>query len=114
MITKERRREFLTLSPEKKTDIIQLLTLSPEEKTEIIQILDGINKTPNVVGGNARIRNTRIPVWSLVQSHEMGASELEILEAHPELTQTDLENAWVYAETFPDEIANAIAANESD
>jgi uncharacterized protein (DUF433 family) len=100
MITKELRQK--------------LLTLSPEEKTEIIQLLDGINKTPRVVGGAARIRNTRIPVWSLCQSHQMGASDLEILEAHPELTQTDLINAWVYAETFPDEIERAILANEAD
>jgi uncharacterized protein (DUF433 family) len=100
MITKELRQE--------------LLTLSPEEKTEIIQLLDGINKTPKVVGGAARIRNTRIPVWSLVQSHQMGASDLEILEAYPELTQTDLINAWFYAETFTAEIEQAIAANEAD
>jgi uncharacterized protein (DUF433 family) len=98
MITKELRQE--------------LLTLSPEEKNEIIQLLDGINKTPKVVGGAAR--NTRIPVWSLVQSRQMGASDLEILEAHPELTQTDLNNAWFYAETFPDEIEQAIADNEAD
>jgi uncharacterized protein (DUF433 family) len=41
----------------------------------------------------ARIRNTRIPVWSLVQSRQMGASDLEILEAYPALTQADLINA---------------------
>ena len=90
----------------------ELLTLSPAEKTEIIQLLDGINKTPKVVGGVARIRNTRIPVWSLFQSRQMGASDLEILEAYPDLTQTDLDNAWFYAETFPTEIEQAISANE--
>jgi uncharacterized protein (DUF433 family) len=100
MITKEMRRE--------------LLTSSPEEKANIVQLLNGINKTPNVVGENARIRNTRIPVWSLVQAHQMGASALELLEAYPELIQADLDNAWMYAEIFPDEIANAISANEAD
>lgn len=100
MITKELRKE--------------LLTLSPEEKTEIIQLLDGINKTPKVVGGAARIRNTRIPVWSLFQSRQMGASDLEILEAYPGLTQTDLVNAWFYAETFSIEIDQAIAATETE
>jgi uncharacterized protein (DUF433 family) len=100
MITKELRQE--------------LLTLSPEEKIEIIQLLDGINKTPKVVDGAARIRNTRIPVWSLCQARQMGASDLEILEAYPELTQTDLNNAWFYTETFPTEIEQAILANEAD
>jgi uncharacterized protein (DUF433 family) len=92
----------------------ELLTLSPEEKTEIIQLLDGINKTPKVVGGVARIRNTRIPVWSLVQARQMGASDLEILEAYPDLTPADLINAWFYAETFPAEIDREIALNEAD
>ncbi len=91
-----------------------LLSLSSEEKTEIIQLLDGINKTPKVVGGSARIRNTRIPVWSLFQSRQMGATDLEILEAYPELTQTDLINAWFYAETFPAETEQAISANKED
>ena len=100
MITKELRQE--------------ILTLSPEEKIEVIQLLEGINKTPKVVGGNARIRNTRIPVWSLFQSHQMGVSDLEILEAHPELTQTDLINAWAYAEIFIDEIESAISANQAE
>ena len=100
MITKELRQE--------------ILTLSPEEKIEVIQLLEGINKTPKVVGGNARIRNTRIPVWSLFQSHQMGVSDLEILEAHPELTQIDLINAWTYAEIFPDEIESAISANQAE
>jgi uncharacterized protein (DUF433 family) len=99
MITRELRQE--------------LLTLSPEEKTEIIQLLDGINKTPNVVGGAARIRNTRIPVWSLVQARQMGASDLEILESYPDLTLADLINAWFYAETFPAEIDREIALNEA-
>jgi uncharacterized protein (DUF433 family) len=100
MITRELRQE--------------LLMLSPEEKTEIIQLLDGINKTPKVVGGNARIRNTRIPVWILFQSRQMGATDLEILEAYPELTQNDLTNAWFYVETFRSEIEQAISANEAD
>lgn len=92
----------------------ELLTLSPAEKAEIVQLLDGINKTPKVVGGAARIRNTRIPVWSLVQSRQMGANDLEILEAYPELTQVDLTNAWFYDEIFSAEIEQAIAANEAD
>jgi uncharacterized protein (DUF433 family) len=44
----------------------------------------------------------------------MGATDLEIREAYPELTPTDLINAWFYAETFPAEIEQAIAANEAD
>ncbi|WP_309733710.1 PadR family transcriptional regulator [Chamaesiphon sp. OTE_75_metabat_556] len=50
----------------------------------------------------------------LGMSSIMGTSDRELLEAHPKPTQTDLDNAWVYTETCPDEIANAISANEAD
>jgi uncharacterized protein (DUF433 family) len=89
-----------------------LISLSIEEKIEIQRLLDGIAKTSRCCNGSARIKNTTIPVWSLWQSRQMGATDAEILEAHPVLTPIDLSNAWTYAETFPDEIEQAIAANE--
>jgi uncharacterized protein (DUF433 family) len=42
----------------------------------------------------------------------MGANDDKILEAYPQLTAADLDNAWAYAKTFPDEIAQAIAMNQ--
>jgi uncharacterized protein (DUF433 family) len=94
----------------------QLLSLKPSEQASIIQLLSknlantwqGIRKTPNVMGGEACIRDTRIPVWLLVNYRNMGLSEAKLLENYPDLSATDLANAWAYAETFPDEIAIAI------
>ncbi|WP_309731086.1 DUF433 domain-containing protein [Chamaesiphon sp. OTE_75_metabat_556] len=99
----------------------QLLALPISEKTEILQVLiqnltnsgTGIIKKPGVVGGDACIAGTRIPVWDLVEYRRMGASDLKILEAYPQLTATDLYHAWVYADAFPDEINAAIEANEA-
>ncbi|WP_373544253.1 DUF433 domain-containing protein [Chamaesiphon sp.] len=99
----------------------RLLALSVPEKTEILQVLiqnlanswTGISKTPGVVGGDACIAGTRIPVWDVVEYRQMGASDLKILEAYPQLTTTDLYHAWSYAEAFPDEISGAIAANKA-
>ncbi len=99
----------------------RLLSLSIAEKTKILQILaqnlgsewTGISKQPGIVGGDACITGTRIPVWDLVEYRQMGASDLKILEAYPHLTATDLYHAWSYAEAFPDEIHAAIAANEA-
>jgi uncharacterized protein (DUF433 family) len=99
----------------------RLLALSVPEKTEILQVLiqdlvhswTGISKTPGIVGGDACIAGTRIPVWDLVEYRRMGASDLKILEAYPQLTATDLDRAWSYAEAFPDEINTAISANEA-
>jgi len=90
----------------------QLLSLAPSEQAAIIQLLsnnlantwEGIRKTPNVMGGDACIRETRIPVWLLVSCRRLGLSEAKLLENYPGLSATDLANAWAYAAAYPDEI----------
>jgi uncharacterized protein (DUF433 family) len=67
-----------------------------------------ISKTPNVCGGDACVRNTRYPVYSLVEWKKMGLTDARILEHHPDLTQADLEAAWTYYEQHRDEIEQAI------
>ncbi len=99
----------------------QLLSLSPEEKVQVIQLLaqslgsnwQGIEKTPRVCGGEARIVKTRIPVWVLVEARRLGYSEADLLASYPSITATDLANAWTYAEAHPDEIELAIERNEA-
>jgi uncharacterized protein (DUF433 family) len=94
----------------------QLLSLMPSEQAAIIQLLsnnlantwEGIRKTPDVMGGDACIRETRIPVWLLVSYRRLGLSEAKLLENHPDLSATDLANAWAYAAAYPDEIEIAI------
>ncbi len=105
MITQELKQQILSLSSDEQDEIVQLI----QAKTNLWA---GITKTPGVVGGDACIRNMRIPVWSLVEYHQMGASDDKILEAYPQLIAADLANAWTYAETFPDEISQAIAMNQ--
>ena len=98
----------------------QLLALTPEEKSQVIRLLvqslanswDGINKTPGVMGGDACIRSTRIPVWLLINYRRMGKSEADILDAYTDLSATDLANAWAYAEAFPEEIEVALQEQE--
>lgn len=94
----------------------QLSALTPAEKAEAIQMLVsnlthsglGIQKTPGVMGGDACIGRTRIPVWLLVSYRRQGASDANILEGYPQLSAADLVNAWAYAEAHPDEIEGAI------
>jgi uncharacterized protein (DUF433 family) len=105
MITQELKQQILSLSPDEQHEIVRLIL----EKTNS---WTGIAKTPGVVGGDACIRNMRIPVWSLVEYRQMGANDDRILEAYPQLTVADLANAWAYAKAFPAEIADAIAANQ--
>ena len=99
----------------------QLLALSTEEKAKAIQILVaslsghwvGISKMPGVMGGDACIRQTRIPVWLLVSLRRQGATEADLLEDYPDLTAKDLTNAWLYAEVYADEIETAMQRQEA-
>jgi uncharacterized protein (DUF433 family) len=99
----------------------QLLSLTPEEKSQAIQLLVqslsnswlGIEKNPRIMGGDACIRQTRIPVWLLVSLRRQGASEAYILEDYPTLSAADLVNTWIYAETHAEEIEAAIERQEA-
>lgn len=73
---------------------------------------DRITKTPDVCGGDACIRGTRITVWGLVNQRRLGASDAEILQAVQGLTPTDLEAAGEYAAANSEEIDRAIRENE--
>ena len=78
--------------------------MSPAEKAQVIQWLSrdlggafaGVESMPNVMGGEACIVRTRIPVWLLVQARRLGNSEADLLRAYPALRAEDLTNAWAY------------------
>lgn len=99
----------------------QLLALSPAEKAQAIQLLSeslgntwtGIEKTPGICGGDARIANTRIPIWVLVQARNLGNTDAQILANYPTITAIDLSNAWRYADAHLEEIEQAIVENEA-
>lgn len=55
-----------------------------------------VQKTPDVCGGDACIRNTRITVWGLVLSRRLRASDQSILQNIVGLAPEDLEAAWDY------------------
>ncbi|BBD60000.1 hypothetical protein NIES2109_27930 [Nostoc sp. HK-01] len=98
----------------------QLLALSPSEKLQAIQLLaqslgsswQGIEKTSGVCGGEARIANTRIPVWVLVEARRLGYSDADLLTSYPSISATNLANAWVYAKAHSDEIELVIERNQ--
>lgn len=72
-----------------------------------------ISKTPNVCGGDACIRGSRIPVWAIVNYRRLGATDEVILQAYPSLRPADLEAAFAYAATHAEEIDTAIRENEA-
>lgn len=48
------------------------------------------------MGGDACIRDTRVPVWTLVDYKRQGLSDVELLTAFPGLNTSDLSAAWDY------------------
>lgn len=71
-----------------------------------------ISKRPDHCGGEACIRDTRIPVWVLVNYRLLGGSDADVLRDYPSLTVADLEAAWRYAAANAQEIDLAIRENE--
>lgn len=97
-----------------------LIQMTAAEKAQLLQRVaqdldsaPGIERTPGVVGGAARVVRTRIPVWTLVQARRQGLTEVQILEAYPSLRAEDLANTWAYARAHPDEVDKGILENEA-
>lgn len=72
-----------------------------------------IEKNSNRAGGDACVRDTRIPVWVLVNYRRLGANDTDILRFYPSISASDLEAAWEYAASNESEIAEAIRENEA-
>ncbi len=72
----------------------------------------GIESSSGTSGGDPRIANTRIPVWTLEQYRRLGTTEAQILAAYPTLRAADLVNAWAYVAAHRDEIDRQIRENE--
>ena len=68
-----------------------------------------IQKTQGVCGGYARIRNTRIAVWTIISLQNQGADDQELLRNFPILTSFDLMAVRVYYQTHKIEIDDLIA-----
>lgn len=103
-------------------DVEQILSqLSRAEKAQVLQWIvrdlaeafPGIDSSPEVLGGEARIVRTRIPVWTLVQARRLGASEADLLRSYPTLRAEDLTNAWAYARAHSEEIDQQILESET-
>ncbi len=73
-----------------------------------------VRKTPDVCGGDACVRQTRIMVWLLASYMRQGVSDKTLLEYYPSLNAEDLEAAREYGRLHPEEIEVAIADNHKD
>lgn len=81
-------------------------------RTQKNDIGTDVEYSEEVCGGDACIRRTRIPVWTLEQCRRLGFSEEELLEAYPSLDRHDLATARDYVSSHQAEIDQAIRDNE--
>jgi len=91
-------------------------SLTPEETQLLHQRLQTktIQQTPNVCGGHARIRDTRIPVWTIISFRQQGADNAELLRNYPSLTPEDIIAAQTYYGLNVQEIDHVIASHQED
>ncbi|MGB3265947.1 MAG: DUF433 domain-containing protein [Microcoleus sp.] len=71
-----------------------------------------IHKTPANCGGAARIRDTRIPVWTIIAYQQQGATEAELLYNYPGITLQDLPAVANYYDRNREEIELWLAENQ--
>ena len=94
--------------------------LNRSEKAQLLQWVvsdlgdsfPGIDSRPDVCGGEPCVVRTRIPVWTLVQTCRLGASEADLLKAYPAITATDLGEAWAYYRSHTEAVEAQVLANE--
>jgi uncharacterized protein (DUF433 family) len=97
-----------------------LSSMTRAEKAQLLQwvasdlgdAFPGIEITPGVCGGEARIVRTRIPVWVLEQARRLGVTEADLLRSYPTLRAEDLVHAWAYSRAHREEIEHQIQENE--
>jgi uncharacterized protein (DUF433 family) len=102
----EEARQLVTkLSPEERRSLVEWLAHEP------VEVAPGIYRTPRVCGGDACIRGLRLPVWQLEEGRRNGATDEQLLQAHPALTAEDLVNAWAFVAERRPEIDSLIREN---
>ena len=84
------------------------------EDTNVATPTAAVRKTSGVCGGSACARNSRIPVWTLIQLKRLGQSEQQLLEDFPSLSSADLDATWDYYRSHLTEIDADIAAQNED
>ncbi len=101
----------------------QLLTeMNRAEKAQLLQLVvqdlgdafPGIESRPDVLGGEACIVRTRIPVWVIEAARRQGLSDAELLSVYPTLRAEDLAGARAYGRVHAAEIEEQIGANEKE
>jgi uncharacterized protein (DUF433 family) len=78
-----------------------MLTKQRLSPTEISAAMALVVEDPDVQGGAATFKGTRILVQQVAQSLAQGADEAELFQDYPRLTQPMIDAARIYARMHP-------------
>ena len=67
-----------------------------------------IVRTPDRCAGCARVADTHVAVWVLVEAKRQGLTDSDLLREYPSLDKTSLQAAWDYAEKHSSEVQRDI------
>ena len=67
-----------------------------------------------VCGGRSVIEGTRIPVWSIIKWYQLGMSVEDIIREFPQLTPSQIHDAFSYYYDNRKEIEEDIVENENE
>lgn len=96
-----RRQDTFDHSPDLDADIEEL----QEEYPAIVN-------DPDLWGGDATVRGTRIPVFMIEDLYRESCNLGEIIECYPRLTPADVLDALSYARQYSDRVAQERATHE--
>lgn len=89
----------------------------PKDDYDLFQntlVAKTIQKTPGVCGGHACIRDTRIPVWTIISLLQQGATDQELLIDFEGLTDLDLLICRKYYQIHQEEIDTLILSHAQE
>lgn len=72
-----------------------------------------ISKQKCVCGGKSVIEGTRIPVWSIIKWYKVGMPVEDIIREFPQLTPSQIHDAFSYYYDNQEEIEKDIVENEA-
>jgi uncharacterized protein (DUF433 family) len=106
-----------TIDYQRVTALAEAIEGLSEAERSVLQLTlrdRSIESTPGVCGGYARLRGTRVPVWTLVSLRLQGADDEELLRNYPMLTIEQLQIVWDYYDRNRDEIDRVIESHQQD
>ena len=79
-----------------------------------VKVHPHISMQKDVCGGRSIVVGTRMPVWSIIKWYKLGMSVEDIIREFPQLTPSQVHDAFSYYYDNQEEIEKDIKENENE